>query len=240
MKWRIQGWNSGGILAVIALLLSVKSLYDVSLNLEGHSKRIVCGPGSGDLFFSALSFLGFALGWRALVSVRKAWCHVLATQHSDPGHRNEWIAVFAMSLAMPAMGMTVSNLTDFSFMRCFEVGRETAATQVLRTIHNNQVQFQAMNARYGTLKELQAAGLIEEQFANGQTIYGYEYSSSDVTAETYCVRAYRTAPLCQTRDFIVCEDGDIRYSEAPTATMLKRGQGKLLAGQNESLPSPTP
>lgn len=240
MKWRIQRWNSSSFLAIIALLFSAKSLYDVSLNLEEHHKRIVCGPGSGDLFFSAISFLGFTLGWLALVKVRKLWCQILATEHFDPGHRDEWIAVFAMSLALPAMGMTVSNLTDFSFMRCFEVGRETAAIQVLRTIHNNQAQFQAMNARFGTLKELQAAGLIEEQFANGQAISGYQYSSSDVTADTYCVRTYRTAPLCQTRDFIVCEDGEIRYSETSTATILKRGEGKPLAGQNESLPSSTP
>lgn len=240
MKWRIQGWNSGSILAIIALLLSAKSLYDVSLNLEEHHKRIVCGADSGDLFFSAISFLGFALGWRALVKVRKVWFQVLATRRADPGHRVEWVAVLAMSLAMPAIGMTVSNLTDVSFMGCLRLSRETAAIQTLRSLHNNQMQFQAMNARFGTLKELYAAGLIDARYANGRALSGYEYSSTDVTADTYCVRAYRTAPSCQTRDFIVCEDGEIRYTETPTAAILKRGEGKPLVALNESLPSPTP
>lgn len=102
------------------------------------------------------------------------------------------------------------------------------------------MQFQAMNARFGTLKELYAAGLIDARYANGQALSGYEYSSTDVTADTYCVRAYRTAPSCQTRDFIVCEDGEIRYTETPTAAILKRGEGKPLVALNESLPSPTP
>ena len=39
--------------------------------------------------------------------------------------------------------------------------------QTLRTIHNVETQFEAMNSRFGTLKELAEARLIDQNYANG-------------------------------------------------------------------------
>lgn len=240
MKWKVQRCNYGGTLAVVALLLSVKSLYDLLWAIRGRSSEPVCGQGDKEVFFSFASFLGFGLGYWALMKVTKAWLNLLVTQRSDAGHRYEWIAVFAMGVAMPAMALSVSSWPNLTITYDLQPGRETAAIQTLRTIHNNQAQFQAMRNRFGTLTDLANAGLIDSYYANGKTVSGYKYNSSDVTADTYCVRASLANPKCGSRNFIVCEDGGIRYVESPTFTLLKRGEGKPFVAQIASTPSPTP
>lgn len=227
MRLRIQKWNFGEALAIMALLFSLKSLLDLS-SLSGSPILPNCVQDYGGSFFSLASFFGFVLGYWALKKVTKVWLNLLAARRSDTGHRYEWIAVLAMSLAMPAMTLTISNLTELSFRYRIHPGRETAAIQTLRSIHNNQAQYQAMKGHFGTLKDLNNVGLIEEIYASGRTISGYQYSSSDITTDTYCVRAYRTNPTCHSRDFIVCEDGEIHYVDTPVVTILKRGEGKSL------------
>lgn len=227
MKLRIQRWNFGGALAIIALLFSLKSLFDLA-NVNRCPKLPRCAQDYGDRFFSSASFLGFILGYWALKKASSVWVRMLAAQRSDIGHRYEWIAVLAMSVAMPAVTFTISNLTEFGSRDSYQPGRETAAIQTLRSIHNNQAQYQAMKGRFGTLKDLNNVGLIEEVYASGRTISGYQYSSSNITTDTYCVRAYRADPKCHSRDFIVCEDGEIRYVEAVAITILKRGEGTPL------------
>lgn len=240
MKRGILKWNLGGVIAIIALLLSIKSLYDLALHFSDNSKLLGCAQDYSSVFYSLTSILGLLLGDWALQKASWHWLYVLTTSRIDTGHRYEWIAVFAVSLAIPALIMTLSSVMALSFRGDLQQGRETAAVQTLRTIHNNQAQFQVMKQRFGTLKELNKAGLIDEIYASGQTIYGYKYSSSNVTADTYCVRAHRATPICGDRDFIICEDGDFRYSQSSTITILKRGEGTLLNGQNPPPPSPMP
>ncbi len=210
MKWRILQWNFGGALAIIALFLSIKSIVELVLYFSEKSKLPSCAQDYSGVFYSLTSFLGLLLGYWALRKTTWDWLYVLTTRRSDAGHLYEWVAVFAMTLAMPALVMAISSTTAVSFRGDLQSGRETAVLQTLRTIHNNQAQFQAMKGCFGSLKELNKAGLIDEIYASGQTIHGYKYSSSNVTADTYCVRAQRANPSCGGRDFIVCEDGDVR------------------------------
>jgi type II secretory pathway pseudopilin PulG len=91
------------------------------------------------------------------------------------------------------------------------LGRETAAIQSLRSIHSNEVQFEAMNSRFGTLKELADAQLIDQNYANGTGVSGYVYSSSSVSENTYCVHAVRASGATANRDFVVCEDGTFAW-----------------------------
>jgi hypothetical protein len=53
---------------------------------------------------------------------------------------------------------------------------------------------------------------------------GYVYSSSDITAKTYCVHADRANEKCGSRDFIVCEDGVIRFIESENRGAAKGGR----------------
>ena len=108
------------------------------------------------------------------------------------------------------------------------LGRESSAIQTLRTIHNYQAQYYGLHSRFATLEEMAASGMIDAVYASGRPISGYVYSSSDVTAETYCAHADRANDKCGSRDFIVCEDGAIRFVESEDKGTVRRGEGGAL------------
>ena len=104
-------------------------------------------------------------------------------------------------------------------------GRESAAIQTLRTIHNIEMNFEAINSRFATLEELAKSSLIDRNYSGGNAVSGYVYSSSSVSQKTYCVHAVRARDSVARRDFVICEDGVIRFAESKTPGMLNRGEG---------------
>ncbi len=110
-----------------------------------------------------------------------------------------------------------------------KLGRQTATLNSLRTIHQNQAQYNAMRGKFATLKELQEASLIDGNYANGSAVSGYVYNSTEATADQYCVQATRQAPSTAYRDFNVIEDGTIRYIETKTPAPVPRGDGSPLS-----------
>jgi hypothetical protein len=98
----------------------------------------------------------------------------------------------------------------------------------LRTIHNIEMNFEAMNSRFATLDELAKSSLIDRNYSGGNAVSGYVYSSSSVSQKTFCVHAVRTAPAVASRDFVVCEDGIIHFVESKTPGVVKRGEGAEL------------
>jgi prepilin-type N-terminal cleavage/methylation domain-containing protein len=121
------------------------------------------------------------------------------------------------------------------FLRTLEAGRESAAIQTLKTIHNSQAQYQASKQRFGTLKELNEAGQIDSNYANGSPVSGYIYQSGpEVTQDKYCVQATRQAASTASRDFNVIEDGAVRFVESKTPNAIPHGEGTPLAGAGAS------
>ncbi|MFN0108158.1 MAG: hypothetical protein ACKVZH_04825 [Blastocatellia bacterium] len=229
----------GKLAACVALALSAQSFYDLILYLE--KRPAPCRKDDLPNFFSLAAVFGLLLGWWAFRRTTYDWLQALAQHQKVTSYAGEWVAVLAMSVSVPALILTGESLPSFTPLRyALEHGRETAAIQTLRTIHNNQAQYAAMKDCFATLTELNQAGLIDSEYANGRPISGYRYHSSDVTNGTYCVSAYRTRPTCGGRDFIVCEDGDIRYVESANARALKRGEGRLLGEFTTEPPTPTP
>jgi prepilin-type N-terminal cleavage/methylation domain-containing protein len=115
-------------------------------------------------------------------------------------------------------------------LESLRTGRESAAIQSLRTIHSGQATFQATKQRFGTLKELNTAGQIDSNFANGAPVSGYIYTSAaEVTQDKYCVQATRQAPSTASKDFNVIEDGTIRYAETKSPGPIPHGEGAPLA-----------
>jgi prepilin-type N-terminal cleavage/methylation domain-containing protein len=110
-----------------------------------------------------------------------------------------------------------------------KLGRQTAALNSLRTIHQNQAQYNAMRGKFATMKELHEASLIDGNFANGVAVSGYVYNSTEATADQYCVQATRQAPSTAYRDYNVIEDGTIRYIETKTPAPVPRGDGLPLS-----------
>jgi prepilin-type N-terminal cleavage/methylation domain-containing protein len=120
-------------------------------------------------------------------------------------------------------------------LESLRTGRESAAIQSLRTIHSGQATFQATKQRFGTLKELNAAGQIDSNFANGAPVSGYIYTSAaEVTQDKYCVQATRRAPSTASRDFNVIEDGTIRFIESKSPNPIPHGEGSPLASAGET------
>jgi prepilin-type N-terminal cleavage/methylation domain-containing protein len=116
-------------------------------------------------------------------------------------------------------------------LETLRTGRESAAIQTLRTIHNSQAQFQATKQRFATLKELNEANQIDLNYANGSPVSGYIYQSSpEVTQDKYCVQATRQAPSTASRDFNVIEDGAVRFVESKSPGPIPHGEGTPLAG----------
>jgi type IV pilus assembly protein PilA len=115
-------------------------------------------------------------------------------------------------------------------LETLRTGRESAAIQTLRTIHNGQAQFQATKQRFATLKELNEANQIDSNYANGSPVSGYIYTSAaEVTQDKYCVQATRLATTTASRDFNVIEDGTVRYVESKSPNPVPHGEGTPLA-----------
>jgi type II secretory pathway pseudopilin PulG len=150
--------------------------------------------------------------------------------YSGKGMAIAGIITSAISLLLIAIiGIMAAVMTPL-LLRGHQTNRESAAIQTLRTIHYGQAQFQATKQRFGTLKELSEAGLIDANYANGSAVSGYIYTSTEVSQDSYCVQATRQAPSTASRDFNVIEDGAIRYVESKTPSPIPHGEGAPLAG----------
>lgn len=106
-----------------------------------------------------------------------------------------------------------------------KAGRETAAINSLRTIHQNESLYNTMKGRFGTLKELNEASLIDSNYSSGNPVSGYFYTATEATADQYCVQATRSTASTAYKDFNVTEDGTIRFNESKTPGPLPRGEG---------------
>src|SRR6185295_16554716 len=106
-----------------------------------------------------------------------------------------------------------------------KLGRQTAAVQSLRTIHNAEAQFNALQGRFGSLKEMAEKNLIGANFASGNPVSQYRYASPVAEADKYCVQATRQGPGAGHIDFNVIEDGQIRFIESTTVNPVPPGEG---------------
>lgn len=111
-----------------------------------------------------------------------------------------------------------------------KLGRETAAINSLRTVHQNQAQYSAMKGKFGTLPELNQAGLIDAAYGNGSPVSGYVYTSPEADSDKYCVQATRQAATTAYKDFNVIEDGTIRQVESKTPSPVPHDGGTPLQG----------
>ncbi len=123
-------------------------------------------------------------------------------------------------------------------LKNIELGRESAAVQTLRTVHNAEAQFSAIKGKFGTLKDLTEAGLIDANYASGQAVNGYVYSSLEATPDKYCVQATRQAASTASRDFNVIEDGTIRYIESKSPNPIPHNEGAPLSSVGGTTTAP--
>jgi len=113
------------------------------------------------------------------------------------------------------------------------LGRDTAALNVLRSVHKGQADFIQLKGRFGTLKELADSGLIEKEYALGKPISGYIYSDTDISSDTYCVHADRESGNSGYGDYNIMESGEIRYIRSETNGTVPRDGGTKMNGSSE-------
>lgn len=138
------------------------------------------------------------------------------------------IVTSAISLGLVAVIGVFAAITIPKLNANIKRGRETAAVNSLRFIHNSQMQFRQLNLRFASLEELAKSELIDRPYAEGNAISGYVYLSSGVSSSAYCVHAERANGSVGNRDFIICEDGIIRFVESEAPAIVRRGEGKPL------------
>jgi hypothetical protein len=213
-------------LPIAASLFGLIGLLELGWVWMENIKASPCGKSITEHYFSIPSLLGFMLGLTAIIKNNP---NTLVSLGEDVrgairtgGKR---LAILGVIASAPGLLITIASLPSCGIYLTHPC-REIAPIQILRTIHNSQEQYFATRSRYATLEELAASGMIDTAQANGSPVYGYVYSSSDTTAETYCVHADRANDKCGSRDFIVCEDGIIKFIESETKGAVRRGEGQ--------------
>jgi hypothetical protein len=192
-------------------------------------KSSPCGRPLTAGYFSISSLLGFTLGLIAIVkNNRDAPASLGEKVQAAIRTGGKQLAIIGAIASAPGILLTIASLPSCGYNHHYKSGRDSAAIQTLYAIHNVQAQYQTIHSRFATLEELAAKGMIDAKYSARRPISGYIYSSSDITAETYCVHADRANGRCGYRDFVVCDDGIIRFIESETKGAVRRGEGQPL------------
>jgi len=189
---------------------------------------IVSIPTLGLLGVGAITAL--VLGSIALKRIKKE-----PATYGGKGMAIAGITTSVVSLLLIAVFGIFASVVTPLLLKSAQTGRESAAIQALIIINNSQAQHQAIKQRFGTLKELSEAGLLDSNYVNGAPVSGYIYTSApEVTRDKYCVQATRQTPSYASRDFNVIEDGIIRFVESKTPSPVACGEGTPLASAGSS------
>jgi len=113
------------------------------------------------------------------------------------------------------------------------IGSEAAAVQSLKTIHAAEETFKSNKGRYGTLRELADAKLIDRIYASRRAVNKYIFSDSDVSAATFCIHADREKSSTSYRDFNITESGDVCYIKSKNKGTVPRGEGTTIWQQGD-------
>src|SRR5215470_6240040 len=212
-------------LSIAALLFGLIGLLELGWVWMVKIKASPCGKPHTEHYFSIPSLLGFMLGLTAII---KNNLNTPASSGEDvraairTGAKR--LAILGVIASAPGLLITIASLPSCSIYDTYGC-RESGPTQTLHTIHNSQEQYFATLSRLATLEELAASEMVDAKYAGGRPISGYVYSASDITAKTYCVHADRANDKCGSRDFIICEDGIIRFIESENKGGVRRGEG---------------
>jgi hypothetical protein len=214
-------------LPIAALMFGLIGLVELGRMWMENIKASPCGRPLTAGYFSISSLLGFTLGVVAIVkNNHEAPALVAEDVQGAIWTGGKRLAILGIIASAPGLLLTIASLPSYGFHHHYKSGRDSAAIQTLGTIRNVQAEYRTIHSRFATLEELAASGMIDAKYATGGPISGYVYSTSDITAETYCIHADRANGKCAYRDFVVCEDGVIRFIESETKGAVRRGEGQ--------------
>ncbi len=102
---------------------------------------------------------------------------------------------------------------------------ESSAVGTLRTCATAEVTYANNNNTYGTLAQLNTAGLIDSAVSGGSAKSGYQYTSVSVNTGSFCIQATRSGAGSGNRDFNVIEDGTVRFVASATPAAVAHDSG---------------
>lgn len=216
-------------LPIAALLFGSIGLLELGWIWMENIRASPCGRPLTAGYFSIPSLLGFTLGLLAITkNNRDAPISLVEDVQGAIWTGGKRLAIIGIIASAPGLLLTFASLPSHSFHHHNESGRDTAVIKTLSTIHIVQAEYKTIHSRFATLEELAASGMIDAEYATGRPVSGYIYSSFDLSAQTYCVHADRANGKCAYRDFVICEDGAIRFIESENKGTVRRGEGQPL------------
>lgn len=103
-----------------------------------------------------------------------------------------------------------------------KLANEASAADTLRAISTSEATFLINQNQYGTLAQLQTAGLIDSGITLANTASsakaGYFYTNGTCDGSEFTIQATRGAVTWGDKDYGITEDGVVRYVTNPTAT----------------------
>jgi prepilin-type N-terminal cleavage/methylation domain-containing protein len=102
---------------------------------------------------------------------------------------------------------------------------ESSAVGTLRTCGSAEVTYANNNNTYGTLAQLNTAGLVDSAVSGGSAKSGYAYTDAGITTSTFCIQATRSGAGSGDKDFNVVEDGVVRFVAGATPAAVAAGSG---------------
>ena len=134
--------------------------------------------------------------------------------------------IWTLGIVVAFIGFGMVHLLLGTMPRRMAHINESNALGVLENLYKAEFKFREKTQRFGTLAELANEGLVGQPLAAGKTIWGYQFTSSDVTDKTFCIHADRVENITGFRDFNITETEDYRSIKSDIKGTVLRGQGQ--------------
>jgi hypothetical protein len=110
---------------------------------------------------------------------------------------------------------------------------DVRAVNSLEGIYRVQQSHKAQKNTYATLQELVEEELILPSYLGKNGNQEYQFSASEITADTFCIHADRIESASGNRDYHLTETGEIRFIETRLKGTVPRGKGQILGQAQE-------
>ena len=172
--------------------------------------------------WQSLTYQRWIIASLVAVIVATAFIYLARPTSHRPGSPGIW----TLRIVVAFTGFGIVHLLLGTMPRRMAHINESNALGVLENLYKAEFKFREKMQRFGTLAELANEGLVGQPLAAGKTIWGYQFTSSDVTDKTFCLHADRAENTSGFRDFNITETEDYRSIKSDIKGTVPRGQGQ--------------
>ncbi len=124
-------------------------------------------------------------------------------------------------LIVVAIILIIATIAIPSLLRSRQAANESGAVATLRTVNTAEITYLSSNGQlYGNLDDLVTAGLLDDRFGEGNTVGGYDYTTTLTGSNTnYTVAALPTSTTTGRFGYYNAPDAVVRYSSGTGVTV---------------------